>query len=152
MTCINEVRLLGHVGRDPEIKAFQSGDRVANLSLATTRKWRDKQTDEVREATEWHSVVVRNEQVVRYVEQYVRKGSRLIIDGELRTRKWTDSDGATRYSTEVVVGPRGRLVNVSVVGRDDRLRTADQTPSTPAGRMDPPVSAYDGDLDDEVPF
>lgn len=101
MASVNKVIIVGNVGRDPEIRTFPSGDKVANLSIATTDRWRDKNTGENRESTEWHRIIF-NGKLADIVEQYVRKGSQLYIEGSLRTRKWTDqASGQERYATEI---------------------------------------------------
>ncbi len=100
---VNKVILVGNVGRDPEIRRTQDGRPIANLSLATSETWRDKATGERKERTEWHRVVVFNENLCKVVEQYVKKGSKLYIEGQLQTRKWTDQQGVEKYSTEVVL-------------------------------------------------
>ena len=100
---VNKVILIGNLGKDPEIRTLGSGDRVANLRLATTETWRDKATGERKEKTEWHSVVIFNDNIVKVVEQYVKKGSSVYVEGQLQTRKWTDKDGQERYSTEVAI-------------------------------------------------
>lgn len=100
----NEVHLVGCLGRDPEVRTFQNGGKVANLRLATTRTWKDRNTGERREETEWHSIAVTNDNLVGLVEQYTRKGSYLRVVGRLRTRKWQDQSGQDRYSTEILVG------------------------------------------------
>jgi len=100
---VNKVILVGNVGRDPEIRSTQDGLRLANMSLATSETWRDKNSGERKERTEWHRVVVFNERLVDVIEKYVRKGSKLYIEGALQTRKWTDNSGQERYTTEVVL-------------------------------------------------
>ena len=100
---VNKVILVGNIGRDPEIRTTQDGVRVANMSLATSESWRDKNSGERKERTEWHRVVVFNERLVDVIEKYVRKGSKLYIEGALQTRKWTDNSGQERYTTEVVL-------------------------------------------------
>ncbi len=100
---VNKVILIGNLGKDPEIRTLGSGDRVANLRLATTETWRDKTSGERKEKTEWHSVVIFNDNIVKVVEQYVKKGSSVYVEGALQTRKWTDKDGQERYSTEIVI-------------------------------------------------
>src|SRR5437879_1402978 len=100
---VNKVILVGNLGRDPEIRSTQDGTKVANLSLATSESWRDKNTGERKERTEWHRVVIFNERLVDVVEKYVKKGSKLYVEGALQTRKWTDNTGAEKYSTEVVL-------------------------------------------------
>lgn len=101
MASVNKVILVGNVGRDPEIRTFPSGDKVANISLATTDRWRDRNNGENKEATEWHRVVF-SQKLAEIVEQYVRKGAQLYVEGNLRTRKWTDqASGQERYATEI---------------------------------------------------
>src|SRR5271170_6385171 len=100
---VNKVILVGNLGRDPEIRSLNSGDRVANLSLATSETWRDRSSGERKERTEWHRVVIFNERLVEIAEKYLRKGSKIYIEGALQTRKWTDSSGQERYTTEVVL-------------------------------------------------
>ena len=100
---VNKVILVGNLGRDPEMRRLSSGDPVVNLRLATSESWRDKASGERREKTEWHSVVIYNENLARVAEQYLRKGSKVYVEGQLQTRKWTDQSGAERYTTEVVL-------------------------------------------------
>ena len=100
MASVNKVIIVGNLGRDPEVRTFPSGDRVANVTIATTDKWKDKQSGEMREATEWHRVVF-NGRLAEIVEQYLRKGSQVYVEGSLRTRKWTDQSGQERYTTEI---------------------------------------------------
>ncbi|MCK0197766.1 single-stranded DNA-binding protein [Ancylobacter sp. 6x-1] len=107
---VNKVILVGNLGRDPEVRTFQNGGRVCNLRLATSETWRDKASGERKERTEWHSVVIFNENLLRVAEQYLRKGSKVYIEGQLETRKATDQNGGERYFTEVVLRPfRGEL-------------------------------------------
>ena len=100
---VNKVILIGNLGRDPEVRSLNDGTKVVNLRIATSENWRDKATGERREKTEWHSVVIFNENLARVAEQYTRKGSKVYVEGQLQTRKWTDKDGQERYSTEVVL-------------------------------------------------
>ena len=100
MASVNKVIIVGNLGRDPEMRAFPSGDQVANVTVATTDKWKDKQTGEMREATEWHRVVF-NGRLAEIAGQYLRKGSQVYVEGSLRTRKWTDQNGVEKYSTEI---------------------------------------------------
>ncbi|MGB3246468.1 MAG: single-stranded DNA-binding protein [Sulfitobacter sp.] len=100
---VNKVILIGNLGRDPEVRSFQNGGKVCNLRIATSENWKDKNTGERREKTEWHSVAIFNEGLVRIAEQYLKKGSKVYIEGQLQTRKWQDQSGADRYSTEVVL-------------------------------------------------
>ena len=108
---VNKVILVGNLGRDPESRSFQNGGKVVNLRIATSETWKDKSTGERREKTEWHSVAIFNEGLARTAEQYLRKGSKVYIEGQLQTRKWQDQSGADKYSTEIVLqGFNGQLV------------------------------------------
>ena len=109
MASLNKVSLIGNLGADPEVKSFNNGGRIANLRIATSESWKDKQTGERKEETEWHSVSVQNDGLVGVVERFLRKGSKIYVEGKLQTRKWQDRDGNDRYSTEVVVGFDGRI-------------------------------------------
>ena len=100
---VNKVILIGNLGRDPEIRSLQDGSRVANLSIATSENWRDKASGERRERTEWHRVVIFNDRLVDVVEQFLKKGAKLYVEGQLQTRKWTDQSGQEKYTTEVVL-------------------------------------------------
>jgi single-strand DNA-binding protein len=100
---VNKVILVGNLGRDPEVRSFQNGGKVVNLRIATSETWRDKATGERKERTEWHSVAIFNENIGKIAEQYLRKGSKVYVEGQLETRKWQDQSGADRYSTEVVL-------------------------------------------------
>ncbi|MFW8592948.1 single-stranded DNA-binding protein [Cribrihabitans neustonicus] len=100
---VNKVILIGNLGRDPEVRTFQNGGKVCNLRIATSETWKDRNTGERKERTEWHSVAIFNEGLVRVAEQYLRKGSKVYIEGQLQTRKWQDQSGQDRYSTEVVL-------------------------------------------------
>lgn len=114
---VNKVILIGNLGKDPEIRRTQDGRPIANLRLATTESWRDKNSGEKREKTEWHSVVIFNENLCKVVEQYVKKGAKLYIEGQLQTRKWQDKEGQERYSTEVVLqGFNGTLTMLDARG------------------------------------
>jgi single-strand DNA-binding protein len=107
---VNKVILIGNLGRDPEIRTLSSGDRVANLRIATSETWRDKMSGERKEKTEWHQVVIFNENIVKVAENYLRKGSTVYVEGALQTRKWTDQQGVEKYSTEIVLQKfRGEL-------------------------------------------
>ena len=103
MSSVNKVILIGNVGQDPEIRSFQSGGKVCNLSIATSERWKDRESKEQKERTQWHRVVVFNENLINLIEMYVKKGSKLFIEGQLETRKWTDASGQEKYSTEVVL-------------------------------------------------
>src|SRR5688572_27608167 len=104
---VNKVILIGNLGQDPEVKSFQNGGRIANLRIATSENWKDKNTGERKERTEWHTVVLQSEGLVGVAERYLRKGSKVYIEGSLRTRKWQDQSGNDRYTTEVSVGVGG---------------------------------------------
>jgi single-strand DNA-binding protein len=158
---VNKVILVGNLGRDPEIRSTQDGTRVANLSLATSENWRDKNSGERKERTEWHRVVIFNERLVDIVEKYLKKGSKIYVEGALQTRKWTDNSGQERYSTEVVLQRfRGELTMLdggrgggeAGGGGGEFAPGEDEPPaggrSARGGERRPPV----GDLDDEIPF
>lgn len=114
---VNKVILIGNLGRDPEVRSFPNGGKVCNLRIATSESWRDKATGERKDRTEWHSVAIFNENLVRVAEQYLRKGSKVYLEGQLETRKWQDQSGQERYTTEVVLRPfRGELTLLD--GRD----------------------------------
>jgi single-strand DNA-binding protein len=102
---LNKVTLIGNLGKDPEVRSFQNGGKVANLTLATTESWKDKASGERKEKTEWHRIAITNEGLVGVVEKYLKKGAKVYIEGQLETRKWTDKDGAEKYTTEVVLRP-----------------------------------------------
>ena len=107
---VNKVIIVGNLGNDPEVRTFQNGGKVCNLSVATSERWKDRNTGESRERTEWHRVAIFNEALVRVAEQYLRKGSKVYLEGQLETRKWQDQSGQDRYSTEVVLRPyRGEM-------------------------------------------
>ncbi|MBB3994576.1 single-strand DNA-binding protein [Sulfitobacter undariae] len=114
---VNKVILIGNLGRDPEVRSFQNGGKVCNLRIATSENWKDKNTGERREKTEWHSVAIFNDGLVRIAEQYLKKGSKVYIEGQLQTRKWQDQAGADRYSTEVVLQGFGGTLTM-LDGRD----------------------------------
>lgn len=138
---LNEVTLIGNLGADPEVRTFPDGGKVANLSLATSEKWRDRNTGAENERTEWHRISIRGAGLVGVVEQYARKGSRLFVRGKLQTRKWQDQTGADRYTTEIVVA--GFASAIKLLG-DPRAGSTPgpETPRAPAGPVD----------DDEIPF
>lgn len=109
---VNKVILIGNLGADPEVKSFQNGGRIANLRIATSENWKDKNTGEKKERTEWHTVVLNSDGLVGVAERYLRKGSKVYIEGQLRTRKWQDASGNDRYSTEVSVGGMGGVLTM----------------------------------------
>ncbi len=146
---VNKVILVGNLGRDPEVRTFQNGGKVCNLAVATSERWRDKNTGENREKTEWHRVAIFSEPLVRISEQYLRKGSKVYLEGQLETRKWQDQSGADRYTTEIVLRPyRGELTLLD--GRSEGGGPPQQGgPSEPARSGE---SFGGSDLDDEIPF
>ncbi|MGB5870938.1 MAG: single-stranded DNA-binding protein [Albidovulum sp.] len=162
---VNKVILIGNLGRDPEVRSFPNGGKVCNLRIATSETWRDKQSGERKEKTEWHSVAIFSEGLVRVAEQYLRKGSKIYIEGALETRKWQDQSGADRYSTEVVLRNFGSTL-VMLDGRDGGGGSAggggggsvgyDDGGSAGGGYGDRGGSAPAGggrsDMDDEIPF
>ena len=144
MSSVNKVILLGTLGKDPDVKSFPSGDRIAELSVATSERWTDKSTGEKKEKTEWNRVVIRNDGLVKVAENYLVKGSKVYIEGQLQTREWTDKDGSKRYATEIVVGKfKGELVLVG--GGKEREARAESQQAVKRSFAD--------DLDaDEIPF
>ena len=109
---VNKVILIGNLGRDPEVRSFQNGGKVCNLALATSEQWKDKTTGERQERTQWHQIAIFNEGLVRIAEQYLKKGSKVYIEGQLETRKWQDQSGNDRYTTEVVLRGYGSAMNM----------------------------------------
>lgn len=167
MASVNKVILVGNLGADPEIKTFQNGGKIANIRIATSESWKDKNTGERKERTEWHSVVMSGDGLSGVAERYLRKGSKVYIEGQLRTRKWQDQSGADRYSTEIVVGMNGALVMLdgapgegsSERGQPNGGQRASGAHSSASqggwgnggGSKAPANSGFD-DLDDEIPF
>jgi single-strand DNA-binding protein len=151
---VNKVILVGNLGRDPEIRTMQSGGRVANLSLATSESWRDKASGERKEKTEWHRVVIFNENLVRVAESYLRKGSKVYIEGQIETRKWKDQSDQDRYSTEIVLRPfRGELTMLDTRGGGGGPDGGPDDGGPPSGgRSGGPPAGGAPDLDDDIPF
>jgi single-strand DNA-binding protein len=151
---VNKVILVGNLGRDPEIRTLNSGDRVANLNLATSETWRDRTSGERKEKTEWHRVVIFNDNLVKVAESYLRKGSKVYIEGALQTRKYTDQAGAEKMSTEIVLQKfRGELTMLD--GRSEGARSegdAGGYASGPRAGTSGPKESFSADLDDEIPF
>ena len=147
---VNKVILVGNLGRDPEVKRLNSGDPVVNLSVATSESWRDKASGERKERTEWHRVVIYNENLAKVAEQYLRKGSKVYLEGQLQTRKYADKDGTERYSTEVVLTRfRGELV---LLDRADGERGDRPVPAMAGAGAGEARNFQRNDLDDEIPF
>lgn len=155
---VNKVILVGNLGKDPEIRTFPNGGRVANFSIATSESWKDKATGEKKERTEWHRISVTNDALVTVVEKYVKKGAKLYIEGQLETRKWTDKDGIEKYTTEVVLRPyRGELTMLDSKGGSGSSAAndyADDMPMAASGGAGGGSFAASGknDMDDEIPF
>jgi single-strand DNA-binding protein len=169
---VNKVILIGNVGADPEIRRTQDGRPIANLRIATSEQWRDKNSGERREKTEWHTVVVFNEGLCKVVEQYVKKGAKLYIEGALQTRKWQDQNGNDRYSTEVVLqgfssqltmldgrgeggarGPGGGDYDYdSGSGFDNGRSSQPARPSSNQNRSSQNAPSFSRDMDDDIPF
>ena len=154
MGSVNKVILVGNLGKDPEIRSLGSGDRVANLTIATSESWRDKSSGEKKEKTEWHRVVIFNDNLIRVAEQFLKKGSSVYLEGSLQTRKWTDNTGQEKYSTEVVLTRfRGELVLIGGRGGDVERDEGGYggggfQRQAPSG----PKETFSADLDDEIPF
>jgi single-strand DNA-binding protein len=165
---VNKVILIGNLGRDPEVRSMQSGGKVCNLSIATSENWKDRNSGERREKTEWHRVVIFNENLIQVAERFLKKGSKVYIEGQIETRKWADQSGQERYSTEIVLRPfRGELTMLdgregggggsSGGGASGGGGGFDEVPARDVGRS--PGGGSGGgsfgpgpDLDDEIPF
>lgn len=163
---LNKVMLIGNLGKDPEVRSFQNGGKVCNFSLATSESWKDRNTGERREKTDWHNVAIFNENLVRIAEQYLKKGSKVYVEGALQTRKWQDQSGNDRYTTEVVLQNfNGTMVLLDGRGEggggsrggggDWNQDDAPRGSSFGGGRGGAGggrPGAFDSDLDDDVPF
>src|SRR5437016_12687128 len=155
---VNKVILIGNLGKDPEVRRMQDGRPVVNLSVATSDTWRDKATGERKERTEWHRVVIFSEGLAKIAEQYLKKGSKVYLEGQLQTRKWTDQQGVEKYSTEVVLqGFNSALTMLDRAGGggggEASQDNSDFGASRPAARQPAMAGAGKrGDLDDEIPF
>ena len=165
MASVNKVIVVGNLGRDPEMRSFPSGDQVANVTVATTDRWRDKTSGEIREATEWHRIVF-NGKLAEIAGQYLRKGSQIYVEGSLRTRKWTDKDGIEKFTTEIRADQMQMLGSRQGAGDDGHESALAPAPARraapPAGRQPapaprppapshPPSTGFD-DMDDDIPF
>lgn len=158
MSSVNKVILIGHLGRDPEARSFQNGGEVVNFRLATSERWKDRNSGEMKERTEWHSIAIMSEGLCKVAKQYLRKGSKVYVEGQLRTRKWQDQGGADRYSTEVVLSGFNAALNLldkreADPGRHDYSGYGN-TPGGGSGGSGSTGSGggYADDLDDDVPF
>lgn len=155
MNGLNRVQLLGNVGAAPEIRSTQTGQRIANFNLATNESWKDKGTGEKRERVEWHRVVVFNEGLVGIVEQFVKKGSKLFVEGQIRTRKWADNAGVDHYSTEIVIANfAGQIILLDSAGGNRPPPASAEDYGGGPGYSPAPAPAHTrrDDLDDEIPF
>lgn len=166
---LNKVILIGNLGADPEVRRLNSGDQVANLRIATSESWRDRNTNERKERTEWHNIVIFNENLIKVVEQYLKKGSKIYIEGQLQTRKWQDQNGHDRYTTEVVLQKyRGELQMLDGRGGagGEQMQAANQASYGSSGFVDSGSNqrnafgqnnnqqeeSFSHKLDDDVPF
>ena len=164
---VNKVILLGNLGRDPDVRASQDGNKIVNLSIATSERWKDRNSGEQREKTEWHRVVIFNENLARIAEQYLRKGSNVYVEGQLQTRKWTDQQGIEKYTTEVVISRfKGELTLLGNRGDSQQISSNDSLQSGPFQSLQEDTEANSismqtskdaqlppmNDLDDDIPF
>ncbi len=160
---VNKVILIGNLGKDPKVANLNSGDRVVSFTLATSENWKDKNTGERKEKTEWHNVVVFNDNIGKVVEQYCKKGSKVYVEGQLQTRKWTDQSGVEKYTTEVVLQRfRGELTLLDSrnsgssasesFGGEERSSGASFGRASPAEKRPAMAGGGGGDLDDDIPF
>jgi single-strand DNA-binding protein len=155
---VNKVILVGNLGADPEIRTLTSGDRVANLRVATSETWRDRTSGERKERTEWHRVVIFNDNLVKVAESYLRKGSKVYLEGAIQTRKWTDQSGVEKFSTEVVLQKfRGELTMLDGKGEGESGGPSggggfSSGSSGPRSSGSGPREDFSADLDDEIPF
>ena len=153
---VNKVILLGRLGKDPEIRSMQSGKKVANFGIATSKRWKDRETQEQKESTTWHNIVVFNEGLVGIIEQYVKKGSQIYIEGELQTRKWQDKDGNDRLTTEVVLQPYNS--NLTLLGGRNNSQTSYDNSERIEQNSDSNDNSFESqasdseDLDEDIPF
>lgn len=154
VSSVNRVTLVGNLGRDPEVKSFQNGGRVANFSVATSENWKDKNTGERKERTEWHNVAILNDGLIGVAERYLRKGSKVYVEGQLRTRKWQDQSGNDRYTTEIVLqGYSAALVMLDGAGSGDTGGGRDSgRGQQDRGSTGGGFGGFNDDLDDDVPF
>lgn len=156
---VNKVILLGNLGQDPVIRTSQDGNKIVQLSIATSERWKDRNSGEQREKTEWHRVVIFNENLSNIAEQYLKKGSTIFVEGQLQTRKWQDQNGMDKYTTEIVLGRfRGELAmignrndNVGITDGQETISNNNNMSEPSQKDINPPIGGA-GDLDDEIPF
>lgn len=150
---VNKVILVGNLGKDPEVRRMTSGDAVVNLSIATSESWRDKASGEKKEKTEWHRVVIFNKNLAEVAEKYLKKGAKVYVEGQLQTRKWTDKDGAEKYSTEVVLQNfRGELTMLDGRSGGEGGGGGGGFGGGARGASEAPASFQRDEMDDEIPF
>ena len=148
---VNKVILVGNLGRDPEVRSMNSGDKVCNLSVATSESWNDKNTGERQERTEWHRVVIFDQRLIDVCEKYVKKGSKLYIEGQLQTQKYTDANGVEKYTTQVILqNYNGTLTMIG--GRGNSTEQIAPSQDSSISNSDPFPGGDDVDIDDEIPF
>jgi single-strand DNA-binding protein len=148
---VNKVILIGNLGADPEVRSMQDGNKVVNLRIATSESWKDRASGERKERTEWHRVVIFNERLAEVAERYLRKGSKVYVEGQLQTRKWTDQQGVEKYTTEVVLSRfRGELTMLD--GRGGAGGGMEDAPMMAESGGRPALAKGGADLDDEIPF
>jgi len=148
---LNKVQLIGRLGADPEIKQMVNGKNVARFSIATSQSWKDKSTGERKEKTEWHRVVVFNEGLVNVIQQYLKKGANVYLEGQLTTRKWRDEkSGQDKYSTEIVL--QGYNSSLTMLDGKAKSTNSNKTPETKSSLPNDETSQVSSDLDDEIPF
>ena len=156
---VNKVILLGNLGQDPVVRTSQDGNKIVQLSIATSERWKDRNSGEQREKTEWHRVVIFNENLSNIAEQYLKKGSTIFVEGQLQTRKWQDQNGMDKYTTEIVLGRfRGELAmignrndNVGITDGQETISNNNNISEPSQKDINPPIGGA-GDLDDEIPF
>jgi single-strand DNA-binding protein len=146
---VNKVILLGHLGKDPEIRRTQDGKPIANLSVATSERWRDKRTGDQQEKTEWHRVVIFNENLAKIAEQYLKKGHKVYLEGQLQTRRWKDNNGVEKFSTEIVLQGFNCVMQML-----ESRQSADAKSGSAQTRKNDPISTGrpNNDMDDDIPF
>ncbi|WP_159975838.1 MULTISPECIES: single-stranded DNA-binding protein [unclassified Novosphingobium] len=154
---VNKCIIVGNLGADPEVKSFQNGGRICNLRIATSESWKDKATGERKEKTEWHSVVINSDGLVGIAERFLKKGSKVYIEGQLRTRKWQDQSGNDRYSTEISVGGMNGVLTMLDGAKSEGGARPGGDSSSSARSASPSASTatsggFGDDLDDEIPF
>ncbi len=151
---VNKVILVGNLGRDPEVRTMQNGGKVCNLSVATSERWRDRNSGEQQERTEWHRVVIFDDKLVEVAERFLQKGRKVFLEGKLQTRKWQDQSGQDKYTTEVVLRRfRSQLVLLDSRGQGDSMSDSGQSYEPAGAPADGPDGGPGGgDLDDEIPF